>query len=74
MSKKLTGKTLAKFEAKRDVWQEVLDGVRAIKAGGGKQKRIEAKSHVVDVRIKSERWLRFVGQFLPVHKWRLADC
>ena len=20
-----------------------------------------------------ERWLRFVGQFLPVHKWRLAD-
>jgi putative transcriptional regulator len=35
MDKKLTGKTLAKFESKRDVWQEVLDGVREIKAGGG---------------------------------------
>lgn len=48
MSKKLTGKTLTTFEAKRDVWQEVLDGVREIKAGGGKRKRIEAKrtSHV----------------------------
>lgn len=31
MSKKLTGKALAKFEAKRNVWQEVLDGVREIK-------------------------------------------
>ncbi|HEX5544611.1 MAG TPA: hypothetical protein VFX10_03880 [Nitrospira sp.] len=53
MSKKLTSKTLARFEAKRDVWQEVLDGVREIKAGGGKRKRIEAKSYVVRVRIKS---------------------
>jgi hypothetical protein len=35
MWKKLTGKALATFEAKRDVWQEVLDGVREIKAGGG---------------------------------------
>ncbi len=43
MSNKLTSKALAKFEAKRDVWQEVLDGVREIKAGGGKRKRIEAK-------------------------------
>jgi putative transcriptional regulator len=33
MSKKLTGKALARSEAKRDVWQEVLDGVREIKAG-----------------------------------------
>jgi len=21
-----------------------------------------------------QRWLRLVGQFLPVLKWRLADC
>ena len=48
MSKKLTGKDLAKFEAKRDVWQEVLNGVREIKAGGGKRKRIEAKSFAFD--------------------------
>ncbi len=32
MSKKLTGKALSNFEAQRDVWQEVLDGVREIKA------------------------------------------
>ena len=37
MSKKLTGKALEEFEAGRDVWQEVLDGVREIKAGGGKR-------------------------------------
>ena len=35
MGKKLTGKALTEFEARRDVWQEVLDGVREIKAGGG---------------------------------------
>ena len=43
MSKKLTGKALSKFEAKRDVWQEVLDGIREIKAGRGKQTKLEAK-------------------------------
>ena len=53
MGKKLSGRTLANFEAKRDVWQEVLDGVREIKAGGGKRTTIEAKSYVVRVRIKS---------------------
>lgn len=44
MSKKLTGKVLAKFEVKRDVWQEVLDGVREIKAGGGRRKPMTPKS------------------------------
>ena len=53
MSKKLTGKALAKFEAERDVWREVLDGVREIKAGGGKRTRVEPKSQVVRVRLKS---------------------
>ena len=53
MGKKLTGKALAKFEAERDVWQEVLDGVREIKAGGGKRTKVEAKSQVVRVRLKS---------------------
>ena len=53
MSKKLKGKPLAKFEAERDVWQEVLDGVREIKAGGGKRKKVELKSDVARVRIKS---------------------
>ena len=53
MAKKLTGKALAKFEAERDVWQEVLDGVREIKAGGGRRKKVKAKSHVVRVRLKN---------------------
>ena len=53
MSKKLTEKALAKFEADRDVWQEVLDGVREIKAGGGKRTKVEPKSRVVRVRLKS---------------------
>ena len=53
MAKKLTGKALEKFEAERDVWQELLDGVREIKAGGGKRTRVEAKSHIVRVRLKS---------------------
>ena len=29
MSKKLKGRALARFEAERDIWQEVLDGVGA---------------------------------------------
>ena len=53
MGKKLSGKALAKFEAERDVWQEVLDGVKEIKAGGGKRTKVEAKSQVVRVRLKS---------------------
>ena len=53
MSKKLTGKALEAFEAERDVWQEVLEGVREIKAGGGKRKKATPKSHVARVRIKS---------------------
>jgi putative transcriptional regulator len=47
MWKKLTGKALATFEAKRDVWQEVLDGVREIKAGGGKRIKVKAKLYLV---------------------------
>jgi putative transcriptional regulator len=53
MTKKLTANALAKFEAERDIWQEVLDGVREIKAGGGKRTKVEAKSHIVRVRLKS---------------------
>jgi putative transcriptional regulator len=53
MAEKLAGKALAEFEAGRDVWKEVLDGVREIKAGGGKRTRVEAKSRVVRTRLKS---------------------
>jgi putative transcriptional regulator len=53
MGKKLTGKALAKFEAERDVWQEVLEGVQEIKAGGGKRKKVTPESPVAQVRLKS---------------------
>lgn len=53
MSGKLTSKALTKFEATRDVWQEVSDGVREIKAGGGKGTKVYAKSYVARVRLKS---------------------
>jgi putative transcriptional regulator len=44
MSKQLTEKALAKFEAQRDVWQEILESVREIKAGGGKRTRVQLES------------------------------
>jgi len=44
MGKKLKGRALAKFEAGRDVWQEVLDGVREIKTGGGRRSVVEPRS------------------------------
>ena len=53
MTKKLTGRALAKFESERNVWQEVLEGVLEIKAGKGRRTKIKAKSHVVRVRLKS---------------------
>lgn len=53
MAKKLSSKALGKLEAERDVWQEVLDGVREIKAGGGKRTKVEPKSQVTRVRLRS---------------------
>jgi putative transcriptional regulator len=53
MSKKLTGRALARFEAGREIWQEVLDGVREIRAGRGKRFRAEPRSPVVRARLKS---------------------
>ena len=53
MGEELTGKALADFEATRDVWEEILDGMREIKAGGGKRTKVAAKSHIVRVRLKS---------------------
>lgn len=41
------------LEAERDVWQEVLEGVREIKAGGGKRKKASPESSVARIRIKS---------------------
>lgn len=53
MAKKLSGTALAKFEAERDVWQEVLDGIREIKAGRGKRTPVEPTSRIVKARLSS---------------------
>jgi len=53
MAKKLSKSQLNKLEARRDVWQEVLDGVKEIKAGGGRRTLVEPISEVVRVRMKS---------------------
>ena len=53
MGKKLKGRALSKFEAGRDVWQEVLDGVREIKSGGGKRSLVEPRSPIVHARLKT---------------------
>jgi transcriptional regulator with XRE-family HTH domain len=53
VSKKLTGRELARFEASRDIWQEVVDGVRDIKAGRGKRFTAEPRSAVVRARLRA---------------------
>ena len=53
MNKKLSGRALAEFEAGRDVWQETLDGVREIKAGGGKRTVVQPRSPVAQARLKA---------------------
>jgi putative transcriptional regulator len=53
VTKKRTGRALARFEAGRDIWQEVLDGVREIKAGRGKRISVEPGSPIVRARLKS---------------------
>ena len=53
MSKKLTGRALAKFEAGRDIWEEVLDGVREIKAGGGRRTVVQPRSPIARARLRT---------------------
>ena len=53
MNKKLTGRALARFEAGRNIWQEVLEGAREIKAGRGKRFRVDPRSPIVRARLKS---------------------
>ena len=55
MAKKLKGRALSKFEARRDVWQEVMDGVREIKSGGGKRSVVEPRSPIVAARLTAQK-------------------
>lgn len=54
MGKKLKGRALARYEAGRDVWQEVFDGVREIKAGGGKRVVVDPRSPIVRARLRAD--------------------
>jgi putative transcriptional regulator len=53
MSRKLGGKALEEHEAKRDVWQEALDSVDEIKAGGGRRYGITPQTEAARARLKS---------------------
>jgi len=55
VGKKLKGRTLSKFEAGRDVWKEVLDGVREIKSGGGKRSVVEPRSPIVAASLTAQK-------------------
>ena len=53
MSTKLKGRSLAKFEAERDIWQEVIDGIGEITAGGGKRIVVEPRTAAARARMAS---------------------
>jgi putative transcriptional regulator len=53
MGKNITGRAIARSEAQRDIWQEVLDGVREIKVGGGRRTRVEPHSSALRARLNS---------------------
>jgi putative transcriptional regulator len=73
MGKRLAGKSLARSEAKRDVWQEVPDGVREIKAGGGKRAKVDTNWYVVCVRLKSGLKQAEIATVLGVSKRTLEQ-
>jgi putative transcriptional regulator len=52
MSPKLKDKELERHEAGRDVWQEVVDAIDEIKAGGGKRRAVEPLNVVGRARLK----------------------
>ena len=73
MPKKLTGRALAKFEAERNIWQEVLDGVREIKAGGGKRVVVEPRSAIVRARLRAGLTQALFAALLGVSKRTLEQ-
>jgi putative transcriptional regulator len=79
MGKKLRGRALSKFEARRDVWQEVLDGIREIKSDGGKRSVVEPRSPIVRGRLKAGLTQEQFAALLGVSKrtleqWEQGRC
>jgi len=73
VGKKLSRRALAEFEAGRDVWQEVLDGVREIKAGGGRRSVVEPRSPNVRARLKAGLTQQQFAALLGVSKRTLEQ-
>jgi putative transcriptional regulator len=53
MNKKLSGKNLKDYEAGRNIWQEVTDGIREIKSGGGRRISVEPKTDAAKARLRA---------------------
>lgn len=73
MTKKLTGTALAELESGRDVWEEVLEGVKEIKAGGGRRVSVEPTSPIVQARLKSGLTQAQFAKLLGVSKRTLEQ-
>jgi putative transcriptional regulator len=73
MTKKLTGRALSQFESGRDIWQEVLEGVKEIKAGGGKRVSAEPTSPIARTRLKSGLTQEQFANLLGVSKRTLEQ-
>ena len=48
MGRKLSGNALARIEAERDVWKDVLQGAHEIKVGGGKRTKPRESRRIKD--------------------------
>ncbi len=73
MSKKLTGRALSRFEASRNIWQEVVDGLREIKRGGGRRSRVEPQSAITRARLRAGLTQAQFAQLLGVSKRTLEQ-
>ena len=73
MSKKLTDQELEKFEQNREVWQEVLKGVRQIKQGEYGRKFTVEISSIVETRRKVGLSQNDFAKLLGVSKRTLQD-
>lgn len=73
MAKKLTGRVLTQFESGRDIWQEVLEGVKELKAGGGKRVSVEPASPIARARLNSGLTQEQFAKLLGVSKRTLEQ-
>ena len=73
MPKKLSGKALAKHEASRNVWREVLDSVMEIKQGKGKRRVVEPNSPIAKARLETGLSQSQFAELLGVSKRTLEQ-